>query len=157
MKYVKEFDFEEIIKEKYKILDDVSEMVLSTCSDNRVTSRIVSTACYGPKVVFLSWGHHTKCMQMQLNPMVALCHDNFQIEGIATIRGDVLDPKNSYYAKLYEAKQANYFNIFSRFPGMKIIEIEMQSIVCFGFEGNQFYNDRIDLVNKTARREDLEQ
>lgn len=157
MKSMKEFNFEEIVNEKFKVLEDVTEMVLSTSSENRVTSRVVSTACYGSKVIFLSWGHHTKCTQMRINPMVALCHDNYQIEGIASIKGDVVDENNSNYAQLYQAKQTKYFDIFSRFEGMQIIQIEIQSLSCFGFEGNKFYVDRIDLLNKTAYREDLEQ
>lgn len=157
MNCIKTFTFEEIVHEKFKKLEDISDMVLSTSLDKRVTSRVVSTACYGSKVIFLSWGHHTKCVQMSANPMVALCHENFQMEGVATIKGDVLDEKNAALARLYQAKQAKYYDIFSKFPGMQIIEIEIQRISCFGFEGSQFYLDRIDLVNKTAYREDLEQ
>jgi len=157
MKCMKEFNFEEIINEKYKMLEDVTEMVLSTCSENRVTSRVVSTACYGSKVIFLSWGHHTKCTQMRINPRVALCYNNFQIEGIASIMGRVTDKNNANYAQLYQAKQSKYFDIFSRFEGMQIIEIEIQSISYFGFEGMSFYVDRINLINKIAYREDLEQ
>jgi len=157
MTCMKEFNFEEIINEKFKMMEDVTEMVLSTSLENRVTSRVVSTACYGQKVIFLSWGHHTKCEQIRINPMVALCHNNIQIEGIASIKGDVLEPENANYAQLYQAKQAKYYDIFSQFKGMQIIEIQIQCITCFGFEGNKFYVDRIDLVNKTAYREDLEQ
>ena len=154
---MKEFNFGEIIKEKYLMLENVTEMVLSTSCDNRVTSRVISTACYGQKVIFLSWGHHTKCDQIRNNPMVALCHNTFQIEGIASIIGDVMDNNNTDYARLYQAKQSNYFDVFSQFKGMQIIQIEIQCMSCFGFEGNKFYVDRIDLVNKTAYREDLEQ
>jgi hypothetical protein len=46
------FDFDVVSAEKLKMLEDVKEMVLSTCSGNHVTSRVVSTACRGTKILF---------------------------------------------------------------------------------------------------------
>lgn len=156
MNCIKEFDYDVILQEKFALLQNVSEMVLSTSVDNHVTSRVVSTACYGPRIIFLSWGHHTKCRQIKANSRVALCHDTFQIEGTASIKGGVLEAGNADYARLYRAKQERFFTIFSGFPGMQVIEVEIQRMACFGFEGPTFFLDRIDLISKTARRENLE-
>lgn len=54
MNCIKEFDYDVILQEKFALLQNVSEMVLSTSVDNNVTSRVVSTACYGPRIIFLS-------------------------------------------------------------------------------------------------------
>ena len=61
MKIVKDLNFAEFRSELFHTLDNIKEIVLSTTSQNRVTSRVVSCACYGPKIYFLSWDHHTKC------------------------------------------------------------------------------------------------
>jgi hypothetical protein len=41
-----EIDFQTALREKYDRPSDVKEMVLSTCADNHVTSRLVSVACF---------------------------------------------------------------------------------------------------------------
>jgi hypothetical protein len=149
-------DFNTISNEKLKALADVKEMVLSTSSDNRVTSRVVSTSCHGRKILFLSWGHHTKCAQIRANNKVALCHDRIQIEGIASIKGDPLDIKNEVYAVLYKKQQPLYFEKFTKFKGMEIVEVEIKHITCWVKEESKYFLDHIDFEKEVAFRENVQ-
>jgi len=69
-------DFDAASAEKLKMLENMKEMVLSTCSGNHVTSRVVSTACRGTKILFASFRNNTKCYQITENPNVAFCFGN---------------------------------------------------------------------------------
>lgn len=132
------------------------EMVLSTCSNNRVTSRVVSTACHGDKICFLSWSHHTKCLQIQENSSVALCYNNIQIEGTASIKGDPFEKKNIVYSEKYKEKQVDLFEVFSKFKGMVIIEVSITSIRSYVKDSGRYYLDCLNFEEKTAYRENME-
>lgn len=163
MRNKKELDFPNTMQRMISVLSDVKEMVLSTSSNDRVTSRIVSTAFHEQKIIFMSWGHHTKCVQMRDNPAVALCnvtgklYDNVQVEGIASILGDALAVDNMEYIDVYKKKQPDYFKMFSGYKGMQLVVVEIKRLFCFGFEGMELYTDRIDLENETAYRKYLDE
>ena len=61
-----------VLNEYLKKLGEAKDIVLSMCAGDRVTSRTVSCACFGEEILFLNWGHHTKCKQISENPNVAL-------------------------------------------------------------------------------------
>jgi hypothetical protein len=50
-----QLDFDTVSAEKLKMLEEVKDMVFSTCSGNHVTSRIVSTSSRGTKFLFASF------------------------------------------------------------------------------------------------------
>ncbi len=153
MNTVKPLDFDELSKEKLRSLENVKEIVLSTSARDRVTSRVVSCSCQGNKVYFLSWDHHTKCIQILENPRVAFCHETLQIEGIASIKGNALAPENSVYAEKYKQKQARIFDIFTKFEGMAIIEVTITSITSYPIDEHEdYYLDHIDFDKKVAFR-----
>lgn len=153
MKIVKDLNFAEFRSELFHTLDNIKEIVLSTTSQNRVTSRVVSCACYGPKIYFLSWDHHTKCRQIRENPQVALCHETLQLEGIAKIKGDALATENQHYAEKYRAKQPRIFDLFTPFEGMTLVEVTITSITSYPIkETEDYYLDHIDFSEGTAFR-----
>jgi hypothetical protein len=156
MNKLKNLDFRTLSNEKLKALADVKEMVLSTSSDNRVTSRVVSTSCHGRKIIFLSWGHHTKCVQIRANNNVALCYDRIQIEGIASLKGNPLDIKNEVYAQIYRKQQPLYFEKFTKFKGMEIVEVEIKYIACWVKEESRYFLDHLDFEKAVAYRENVE-
>ena len=153
MNIVKPLNFEEFSKELFRRLENVKEMVLSTSARDRVTSRVVSCSCHGNKVFFLSWGHHTKCMQISENPRVAFCHETLQIEGMASIKGNALASENAVYAEQYKQKQASIFDVFTKFEGMTLIEVTITSITSYPInEHEDYYLDHIDFDKKVAFR-----
>ncbi|MBP2643395.1 MAG: hypothetical protein H6Q67_1282 [Firmicutes bacterium] len=152
MNNVQPLDFDKLSNEKIRILENVKEMVLSTSAKDRVTSRVVSCSCHGTKIYFLSWSHHTKCLQILENPYVAFCHETLQMEGIASIKGNPLDPENSIYADKYKCKQAKLFDTFTKFDGMVLIEVDIKLITSFPVTEKEYFLDRIDFDQKIAYR-----
>lgn len=153
MKKILDFNIRQ--NELLQSFEAATEMVLSTCSDNRVTSRIVSTACCGDKVYFLSWEHHVKCHQIHDNPRVAICHGNIQIEGIADIKGNPLAEANMIYSQKFKMKQPRIFDIFTQFKGMILIEVSITSIRSYVQADGEHYLDCLDFTQKTAYRENM--
>ena len=97
-------DYESVKNQVAEFLASKPAIVLATSLDGRVTARTVSMASEGLDVYFMSWGHHTKCIQIRGNPRVALCRDNVQIEGLAEILGSPLEETNQRYTELLRRK-----------------------------------------------------
>ena len=145
-------DLNAVLDTMFSTLNDVREMVLSTCAENRVTSRVVSCACNREEVIFLSWEHHTKCKQISVNPCVALCHKNLQLEGRAKIMGSPLDIANKAYADRFREKQPVIFRQFSQLPGMVIVKVSLAAITSWtrDEQGHCIYH--FDLEKREFRR-----
>ena len=145
-------DMKTILEEKFRLLNEAKEIVLSTCSGRTVTSRIVSCACNDDEVLFLSWKHHTKCKQIQDNHTVALCYKNLQVEGTAEILGDPHDIKNDVYSQKFKRKQEDIFEQFSKLPGMILVKISVQRIKSWNRDNDGYCIDHIDLVKNKYER-----
>lgn len=148
------FDFDTVSAEKLKMLEDVKEMVLSTCIGNHVTSRVVSTACRGTKILFASFRKNTKCIQIKENPNVAVCYGNMQIEGVAQIMGTPQDPKNEDLMALYKEKQAGYYDMVLAEKRMLLIEIDIKRLTYI--IPKSILLDRIDFEKRTVYRDTME-
>lgn len=148
-----EIDYETVSTKVLGRLSDAKEMTLATSSDDFVTSRVISTACFDRKIIFLSLGSHQKATQIAANPNVALCYKNCGIDGRASLIGDASDVNFVPYIEKYISKTSTDFEMFVKMPGMKIFEIEISHMTSFGKDSNGFFTDRIDFVNKTAVRE----
>lgn len=67
------------------------KMVLSTSENDRVSSRMMSVVLIDGFFCFQTDIELRKYHQISVNPNVALCIDNIQIEGICTEKGRPLD------------------------------------------------------------------
>lgn len=155
----KNLDFENELEKKLNLLADTPAVVLSTCSKNRVTSRRVDIACYDRTIYFLTWSHHTKCIQMTENPKVAMCHNNLQLEGLAEIKGNPFLESNKVCSEKYKKKQPNLYDRFVQFEGMVIVKVDITSIHSYeGWddENEGYFLHIIDIPGKTAFRVNLE-
>ena len=152
---LEDLDFDTVSQERLKALENAKEMVLSTCSGSHVTSRVVSTACRGTTIIFLSWGHHTKCAQISENPNVAVCCNNMQLEGTAAVKGSPLDAQNSELMELYKEKQPELYRVFPNFKGMQLIEVVIKTMTFY--PPNTLFLDRIDFRSRTAFRESMQE
>ena len=151
----KDLDFERAFQEKIKILETAKQAVLSTCSNERVTSRVVDIACCDNTIYFLTWSHHTKCLQIKENPKVAICYGNLQIEGLAEIKGSPLLGSNKIYSDKYKEKQPNLYDQFVKFNGMVIVKVDITSIHSWedwDQESRGFFIGIIDILKKIAFR-----
>jgi hypothetical protein len=137
-----------ILNEHFKTLGEVKHIVLSTCAGNRVTARTVSCACFGEEVLFLSWGHHTKCKQIRENPNIALCHANLQLEGRALILGNPLEPVNKASADKFREKQPLIFEQFSKIPGMQLVKVTLTSLMSWTQDNKGHRIDHFDFEKR---------
>jgi len=151
----KDLNFKQTLQTKLDFLRTVKEIVLSTCSNDRVTSRVVDCACHDKTIYFLTWSHHTKCIQIKENPNVALCYKNLQIEGVAEIKGNPLLETNKDHSNRYRAKQPEIYNKFVKYDGMVIVKVDIRSIHSWeGWqdESNGNFLDIVDISKEIAFR-----
>jgi general stress protein 26 len=140
-----EINFQTALQEKYDRLSNVKEMVLSTCADNHVTSRLVSVACFENIIHFLSWKHNTKCIQIAQNPLVSFCYDNLQMNGTAVMHGDPRAESNAIMADRYKSKQPRLFKHFAPLEGMIIVEAKISYIKAWISKNMEFSIEHIDI------------
>lgn len=77
--------------ELFQSLGDHGFMVLSTCSNGNVSSRMVSVVILDGLFYFQTDCTMKKYQQLMDNPAVALCTDNVQIEGVCRDIGQPLE------------------------------------------------------------------
>ena len=151
----KNLNFTETLQTKLNLLEGAQEIVLSTCLNNHITSRLVDCASYETSIYFITWGHHTKCTQIHQNPKVAFCFRNLQLEGVAKILGNPLLESNHEHSERFKTKQPETFHRFAKYDGMVLVKADIHSI--HSWEGwyddeNGFFLDIVDLINKKAFR-----
>jgi len=151
----KNLNFKQILQTKLDFLSTAKEIVLSTCSNDRVTSRAIDCACNDKTIYFLTWSHHTKCIQIKENPNVALCYKNLQIEGVAHIKGNPLLEINKAHSNQYRAKQPEIYDEFIKYDGIVIVMVDIRSI--HSWEGwqdgsNGYLLDIVDISKEIAFR-----
>jgi len=151
----KELDYQKKKEEIIKFLESKHAIILATSHNNRVTARTVTFASKELDIYFMSWEHHTKCLQIRENPRVALCRDNVQIEGLAEILGSPLDEKNREYAEIYRNKVPRDFEGFASQPGMILVKVTPISIVSMVNIDNWLYLEHLDIENEKAWLTDL--
>jgi len=154
-KLKKELDYERKKEEKIRFLESKHAIVLATSLNGRVTARTVSFASDGLDIYFMSWGHHTKCVQIRGNPRVALCRDNVQMEGLAEILGNPLDEKNREYADILRSKYPRQHEMFACEPGMVIVRVVLTSVVTFVEIDDRLYLECLDLGNEIGYLREL--
>jgi general stress protein 26 len=150
-----ELDYDQKMEDVIQSLKGDKVIVLATSSDNRVTARTVSYVNDGLDICFLSWEHHTKCVQIRDNPRVALCKHNMQIEGTAEILGNALDPKNSKYADIFKKRLPQEFQIFSSQDGMVIVKVAPTRVTTMVNLNDWLYLETLDIENGKAYRKEL--
>lgn len=65
-------------------------MVLSTCADNRVTSRAMSVVVFDGRFYCQTDERYLKCSQIKINPNVSLCMNNFLLRVNAACLADLM-------------------------------------------------------------------
>ena len=118
-----EIDFNTLEKKIIEFLKNKRAIVVATSENDRVTARTVSFVNNGLQIFFWSYENHTKCHQIRANPKIALCRDNLQVEGIAELKGSILNKKNKRYLSKFKQKFPKDFNRYVNEPKMILIDI----------------------------------
>lgn len=117
-------------------------MVLSTCADNRVTSRPMSVVVIDGKFCCQTDRRYLKCSQIKANPNVALCVNNFSIEGQCHVIGRPLE--NSFFVEKMKECFPDAVSRWSELPTECVLEITPKLISAWSYDKNKPFIERWD-------------
>lgn len=123
-----ELDYETVKREVCEHLNNFENIVLSTCSKNIVTSRMMSFANDGFMFYFLTGKRSRKCKQIEENERVSLCIDNVQIEGKARLIGHASEKDNLKICEIFKNRHKGFFERFAHFKAATFIEVKCSQI-----------------------------
>ena len=146
-------DYNELKKETFEILEKNKHIVLATCLNDEPTARTVSHIILDNKIYFQTDIKFDKCMQIEENNNVALCLDNYQIEGTAKILEHPLDEKNKRFLNKFKQVHENSFKEYSALEDEVVIEINPIFIKIWKYIDNKPYIEYLNIIDKVAIRE----
>lgn len=132
-----------------KLFDEFGEsknMVLSTCADDAVSSRMMSVIVLDGCFYFQTDINFRKCSQILKNPNVALCADNISVEGKCFEEGTPFDNKD--FIRLFEQHFNWSYNKYSFLSNERLFKVEPVYIQKWIYENSQPYIESLDLKNK---------
>lgn len=111
-------------KEIYdKKLGNWKIMALASCVDNYPMIRNVSCIFYNDRIYFKTDKNFRKTQQLYQNNQVALCFHGVQVEGIAEIKGLVIDEPERIFEKKYQEYLWGSYNAYSHIDTEILIEV----------------------------------
>ena len=146
-------DYNELEKETFDNLDKKKHIVLATCLNDEPTARTVSYIILDNKIYFQTDIKFDKCMQIKENNKVALCLDNYQIEGTAKILEHPFNKKNQRFLNKFKQVHENSFNEYSTLEDEVVIEINPVFIKIWKYIDGKPYIEYLNIVDKVATRE----
>ena len=146
-------DYNKLEKETFDNLDKKKHIVLATCLNDEPTARTVSYIILDNKIYFQTDIKFDKCMQIEENNNVALCLDNYQIEGTAKILEHPLNEKNERFLNKFKQVHENSFKEYSTLEDEVVIEINPIFIKIWKYIDNRPYIEYLNIIDKVATRE----
>lgn len=144
-------DFSSAVMSLWKIIGTHGVMTLSSCSENRVTSRSMSIVVIDGKFYCQTDERYLKCRQIKVNPNVALCMNNFSIEGECRIIGRPAE--NSFFIDRMKACFPDAVSRWSELPAECVLEITPKLISSWIYEKNKPYIERWNFENNSYEKE----
>lgn len=146
-------DYNELEKETFDYLNKKKHIVLATCLNDEPTARTVSHIILDNKIYFQKDIKFDKCMQIEENNNVALCLDNYQIEGNAKILEHPLNEKNKKFLNKFKQVHEKSFNEYSALEDEVVIEINPIFIKIWKYIDNKPYIEYLNIMDRIATRE----
>lgn len=113
--------------EAKKIMDeklgDWKIMALATSVDDYPMVRNVSCLFYHDKIYFKTDKNFRKTRQLYENPRVAMCWNGVQVEGIAAIKGLVIEEEGRIFEQLYKKFLWQSYNAYSHEDTEILVEV----------------------------------
>lgn len=148
---MKEMDYDRLQREIDGLLEGQEYIVLSTSLKDRVTSRTVCYVHEGDKIYILTGKRSGKCKQIQENPHVALCVNNLQITGTASLAGaPAQEDRHAQVNELFKRKHSFYFERFAHFKAAVYIEIQCHQYKLWKFADGRDTYFCLDTVKRKA-------
>ena len=115
--------FEEAKKIMDEKLGDWQIMALATSVDDYPMVRNVSCLFYHDKIYFKTDKNFRKTRQLYENPRVAMCWNGVQVEGIAAIKGLVIEEEGRIFEQLYKKFLWQSYNAYSHEDTEILVEV----------------------------------
>ena len=147
-----DIDFGLLENEFFNILGNQKVMVLATSYGDSVTARNMSCIILDKKIYFQTDTAFKKIKQIVMNPNVALCVDNIQIEGIAKIRKHPFDEENKEFVNAFKERYKGSYERYSHIKNEVVVEIEPTFVTLWKYKGSQPCRDFLDIKSNKAYR-----
>lgn len=145
-----ELDFKDLASDFTKRLEKYENIVLSTCSNNMVSSRTMCFANDGFSIYLLTGKQMGKCIQIEQNENVSLCIDDIQIGGKARIIGHPMETNNKDISEIFKNKHKKYFERFAHVEIATFIEVKCDFAKQWRMEDGKDYYYFMDVNNAKA-------
>lgn len=137
----------DLFNEKYdELLNTIGthkNMVLSTCANGEITSRMMSVIQINGKFYFQTDIVSGKAMQIMANEKVSLCFDNVSINGNAIIMGKANDSET--FCKLFKEYYPSAYELYTNRATEVLFEITPKYVQRWLYEDNKPYIEKFDV------------
>ena len=147
--------FDEKLPALWKKIKTHGIMTLSTCSENRVTSRPMSVVVINGKFYCQTDESFLKWQQLRNNPNCALCVKNISIEGKCRKIGRPIDSENQFFLKAFKKSFFGSYIAYSSNPQEILLEITPTLIYLWEYNLTKPYMEYFDFLNFTYHRESM--
>lgn len=137
MKNAIDMDFEQAVQTMKKKMGDWKIMALATCADNYPMVRNVSCLFYNDKIYFKTDKNFRKTQQLYANPRVAMCFNGTQVEGLAEIKGLVVEEEGRTFETLYKTWLWQSYNAYSHEESEILVEVTPQFVEIWDEDENR--------------------
>lgn len=128
-------------------------MALASSVDNHVMVRNVSCLIYDDAIYFKTDKNFRKTKQLYENPRVALCVGGIQVEGIAKIKGLVVDEPERKFEKLYQKYLWGSYNAYSHEDTEILVEVKPTFVEIWDTDDkNKAFQIFIDFEKKSVEK-----
>lgn len=144
-------EFNSALTSLWRAIGTHGVMTLSTCSENRVTSRSMSVVVIDGRFYCQTDENYLKCRQLSDNPNAALCYKNFSVEGICRIIG-----KPTEFDFFIKAIKKYYRLAAERYSVLKtecVLEITPTLVYSWNYALDKPYMQYWDFKNMLYRKE----
>lgn len=130
-------EFNEAKKIMDEKLGEWKIMALASCADNYPMVRNVSCLFYNDRIYFKTDKNFRKTQQLYANPRVAMCWNGVQVEGVATVKGLVVDEEGRTFETLYKKYLWQSYNAYSHVDTEILIEVEPKFVEVWDEDENR--------------------
>ena len=146
-------DFEHEIASFFSKIGISKKMVLATCAENKTTARTMSCIFIEEKIYFQTDKNFLKYEQITMNPNVALCIDNIQIEGVASDIGHPLDKINAFFSDPFKTNFSGSYDKYTALPAERLIQVIPKLITIWEYDNGKPYRVFFDFSKRKAHKE----
>lgn len=130
-------EFNEAKKIMDEKLGEWKIMALASCADNYPMVRNVSCLFYNDRIYFKTDKNFRKTQQLYVNPRVAMCWNGVQVEGVAMVKGLVVDEEGRTFETLYKKYLWQSYNAYSHVDTEILIEVEPKFVEVWDEDENR--------------------